>query len=190
MMIGSGITILFAVSVPSKHFLGRVLTLCFPIICPGSDNFTARANSIQNGTHPSPPINPVIPALEDIQSEVQDIVVGFETRIRGIKRKGERAFEPTHGGEPETDDVTGDGNGAREKHEEVRDSAPPVDIPHIVIGRNKEEVMEALNRVAEQHAHATSDVHSSASNPEQVVEQVVHEVEDQVSHPAPSHEEL
>ena len=50
------------------------------------------AASIQNGTHPSPPINPVATALNDLQSELEDIVVGFETRLRRIKRAGERAF--------------------------------------------------------------------------------------------------
>ena len=50
------------------------------------------ANMLTNGTHEEPYPNPVVDTLEDLQSEVRDITVGFETRMRRIKREGDRTF--------------------------------------------------------------------------------------------------
>ena len=58
----------------------------------GSENFTVHAQSIQDGTHPSPPINPVGPAIKELQDEVEDVIHGFNARLRTIKRSGARAF--------------------------------------------------------------------------------------------------
>ncbi|KAH9987154.1 hypothetical protein BJV74DRAFT_842836 [Russula compacta] len=58
-----------------------------------SNNFTDLAMSIQNGSHPSPPINPISDAMQELQTELQDVIAGFETRYRRIKRHGFKAFD-------------------------------------------------------------------------------------------------
>ncbi|OBZ74226.1 hypothetical protein A0H81_05953 [Grifola frondosa] len=94
-----------------------------------SDNFTALAQSIQDGTHPSP----------------------LSTRI---KRNGERAF----GGQEidaEADDSIADESLPIQDRDNVHSPAD-LPFPPVVIGKSKEEVMDALNRVADQEGQATS----------------------------------
>lgn len=138
-----------------------------------SNSFLHHLLSVQNGSHPSPPINPVLVALEDLQNEVQDVVVGFETRLRRIRRNGARAFggsvdEPE---EPEDETVSilpiED-----DTHQRMEDGESPA-IPPVVIGRNPEEILSALDRAAE--AHATSAPESTSQDPKEAVEGLAQE---------------
>jgi len=140
-----------------------------------SDKFLDQANSIQNGSHPSPPVNPILPALADLQSEIQDIVVGFETRLRRIKRSGERAFGAGGSeGEEDTDDqlepevsilpVPGDSEGV---HEGDR-----LNIPDIVVGRSKSEILQAMERAESQGGPEAVQPDSSRKDSEEVKSEV------------------
>lgn len=116
-----------------------------------SEKFAQEANSIQNSTHDNLIMdNPIIPIFEDLESEVQDVVIGFETRLRRIKRDGERAFnsvqkdegkgtatDPEHDVEPEVSILPIPEEGAGER----------AYVPPVAIGRSKEEVLEALGKV-------------------------------------------
>ncbi|KAI0917831.1 hypothetical protein AcV5_002674 [Taiwanofungus camphoratus] len=144
-----------------------------------SDNFTRLAHSIQDGSHPSPLINPVLAQIDDLQVEVQDIVVGFETRLRRIKRNGERAFG---GG---NQDVDAEQEESAEESvsilpindEDMSQSPSDTYVPPVVVGRSKEEVMDALNRVAEPDGLATSSPHEieEPQDPDSVVRDLVEE---------------
>ncbi|KAG2144566.1 hypothetical protein DEU56DRAFT_790297 [Suillus clintonianus] len=113
-----------------------------------SEKFVQEANSIQNGTHENLSVdNPIIPIIEDLESEVQDVVIGFETRLRRIKRDGERAFnsiqkdeEKETATDPEQPEVSilpiPEGGASGHAY-----------VPPVVIGRSKEEVLEALGKV-------------------------------------------
>lgn len=116
------------------------------------------------------------PALADLQSEVQDIVVGFETRLRRIKRTGDRAFGQV---DAEIDDNSSDEVVSILPVEDAEHDEGLADIPSIVIGRNKEEVMAALDRAAEYEGHATSSPQDHAKEPEEVVHDLVQEAEAQ-----------
>ncbi|KAI0272732.1 hypothetical protein BC834DRAFT_966707 [Gloeopeniophorella convolvens] len=123
-----------------------------------SSNFTDLANSIQNGTHPSPPIDPVSTAISELEAEVQDVIAGFETRFRRIKRNGFKAFGAP--GDP------ADNEGEQDAEAPEVSILPIADEPHPaapaseqelpVIGRGKREVEEAFARaealVGEEHA--------------------------------------
>ncbi|EGO20584.1 hypothetical protein SERLADRAFT_417786 [Serpula lacrymans var. lacrymans S7.9] len=132
-----------------------------------SDRFKQEALSIQNGRDLSAPADPVIPILEDLESEVHDVVIGFETRLRRIKRDGERAFS-NYQKEEEKAPVS----------EPEAPWAPILPIPAAaeeyippVIGRNKEEVLEALGKVEtpeDTELRITSD--DLEMEPEEVVE--------------------
>ena len=149
--------------------------------------------TIQNGSHPSPPINPVLAALQDLQNEVQDIVVGFETRLRRIRRNGERSF----GGVPDTQEQPEDEtisilpieDDTPKRTDEGESPAPPP----VVIGRGAQEIVSALDRAAEQEAQAALVAEGKSRAPEKVVESLAHEVtaEETVSStPHPRHNEL
>ncbi|TFK90129.1 hypothetical protein K466DRAFT_597174 [Polyporus arcularius HHB13444] len=156
-----------------------------------SENFTVHAASIQDGTHPSPPINPVGPAIKELQDEVEDVIHGFNARLRTIKRSGARVF-----GTPEEEAEDEDGSVSILPIEEPEQTESPADVgvpEGIVIGRGKEEVEAALNRVAELDAQKTS----SPDEPEKVkdADAVAQSLKEAVAAEAtsassPSHEEL
>lgn len=150
-----------------------------------SDNYAEEAASIQNGTHPHVVVaNPLAPITEDLQSEVLDIVIGFETRLRRLKREGERAFN---------------GNGAVQKEEEKGPVAEPevsilpipgtdtreraqTFIPPVIIGRSQQEVFDALNK-----ANSLDQPAEASPDPEEVVSSLVREAEvEEEVHPASS----
>ncbi|KAG1738899.1 uncharacterized protein EDB91DRAFT_1137255 [Suillus paluster] len=114
-----------------------------------SEKFAHEVNSIQNGTHTTLSVdNPIIPIFEDLESEVQDVVVGFETRLRRIKRDGERAFNSAQKDE-EKGTVTDPEPGVEPEvsilpiTEEA--TSEQAYIPPVVIGRSKE-ALEALGK--------------------------------------------
>jgi hypothetical protein len=132
-------------------YLRRLLN---SLVMKGSNNFTELANSIQNGSHPSPPIDPVPSAMHDLQLELQDVIAGFETRFRRLRRNGSRAFNSLSGDamdEEETEQVS-------ESHQSPEfsilpipedDSSPATPISGSelpVVGRGKAEVEEAYTR--------------------------------------------
>lgn len=135
---------------------------------------------MQNGTHASLSVdNPIIPIFEDLESEVQDVVIGFETRLRRIKRDGERAFNTVQKDEEKGASVTDP-----EPDVEPEVSILPIPeesareqgyVPPVVIGRSKEEVMEALGKVEPlQEANSGSSADEDAG---EVVSSLVREAE-------------
>ncbi|THH10345.1 hypothetical protein EW145_g1375 [Phellinidium pouzarii] len=111
------------------------------------------ALALANGSHATPYPNPVMDAFEDLQSEVQDITVGFETRLRRMKREGDRAFsvdtstddsmresEPEFSILPISDDDTAQGRAEEKILQEVSDA---------ILGRSEDEVVAALGRADE-----------------------------------------
>ena len=119
--------------------------------------------SIQNGSHPSPPINPVAAALSELQAEVNDITLGFETRLRRIQRQGDRLFASDKAQEVDKLDLDAEGDSVKETGEssepvmsilpvpdeegEVNDNEEVLqDVSNAILGRGKDEVVEALGR--------------------------------------------
>lgn len=120
-----------------------------------SDNFTDFAYSIQNGSHPSPPIDPVPDVIQEFHLEVEEIIIGFETRLGHIQRNGLSALGSSLGDVGSDEDV--------EKYAGLTQSPDEVSILPIpgddsisafpisesdfpIVGRGKVEVEEALGR--------------------------------------------
>lgn len=148
---------------------------CLPtcIALKESDNFTELANSIQNGSHLSPPIDPVPNALHDLQLELQDVIAGFETRFRRIKRIGSKAFDSLPG-DTMDEEETDQGSESDQSPEvsilpipenEFNPATPILGSEFPMVGRGKAEVEEALARaeadVDREHSrevgHSTDD---------------------------------
>lgn len=162
-----------------------------------SDNFTALANSIQNGSHPSPPINPVLTILADLQAEVQDLVLGFETRLRRVRRNGERAFSASEKQEQAPSDAHEDDQVSilPIDENEIEDSSADVPVPPVVIGKSKEEVLQALGRLADEDGQSPSapEPTSLPLEPEVLVQSLVADEpagEISSASSSPLHEEL
>ena len=115
------------------------------------NEFKEQAAMIQNGSHPSPPINPVVDALEELMSEVEDMTVGFESRLNRIRREGDRAFssdtdfDSKEGSPPEAEvsilPISGDGTEKGKSEEKVLQ-----EVADAILGRSEGEVVEALGR--------------------------------------------
>ena len=95
---------------------------------------------MQDGSHPSPPINPIVPVLEELQAEVEDVISGYNARLRKIKRDGARAF-----GAPDAD---ADDTVSILPVDDAEDADAELDAANVVVGRGKEEVEAALHRAA------------------------------------------
>lgn len=151
------------------------------------ESFAQQMMEWQNGSDPEAPANPIISALEDLQNEVQDVVVGFETRMRRIKRNGERAFsavvarDPHNSSPDETVSIL-----PIEEEQHVVDGESPA-VPPVVLGRTKEEVAAAFDRAAGHDTPIASAVPEGES-PEQVVLGLANDAE-ALRTPA-AHEEL
>lgn len=164
----------------------------------GSENFTAEASAMQDGSSVSPPANPLLKELKALQTEVEDVVLGFETRLRRIRRNNARAFgEAVKEDETDTDDDTvsilpiGDKGKAQ--------IPAGIDVPPVVIGRSKDEVQAAIERAVGVNGDATSSAQTTdtPADPQVEVQSLVEEVFTGQSIPsastvpaAISHEEL
>lgn len=146
------------------------------------------AASIQDGTHPSPPINPVATALDDLQSELEDIVVGFETRLRRIKRAGERAFTS------QDNELTLEFSDAEERVEvpelpvvsilPVTDAEEKLaivesseDVSPLLLGRKEDEVLQAFERaeaVVPKEAGESAETSTTTAQPDLQPTETVH----------------
>ena len=132
----------------------------------------------------------MLPALEDLQNEVQDVIVGFETRLRRIKRNGERAF----GAALDDNDAPSDETVSilpieDDAHRDASKGDSPA-VPPVVIGRSKDEILSALDRAADLEAQATSASEEKNVDPEQVVESMVKEAEAETASQVVFHNEL
>ncbi|OSX64147.1 hypothetical protein POSPLADRAFT_1054760 [Postia placenta MAD-698-R-SB12] len=143
-----------------------------------SDNFTNAAHAMQNGSDHAAPANPVLQEISDIQSEVQDVVIGFETRLRRVKRNGERVLGE-NSQQTEASMATDKTVSILpiEDKEKVQSPAD-INVPPVVIGRSKEEVVEALNRAADQDGQSISppDATRAPSDPDNVARSLAEEV--------------
>ncbi|KDQ50711.1 hypothetical protein JAAARDRAFT_41806 [Jaapia argillacea MUCL 33604] len=154
-----------------------------------SENFTHQAVMIQDGTDPSAPSNSILPVLEDLESELNDIVTGFATRLRGLKRSGDRAFGPN--GQQTAETVEHDSQ--KGTHAEPQVSILPVpnpasdadeelsegkDLPPIFVGRGAQEVVDAMGRIdVLKQTEPNPPTPEKESSAEQVVGSLVDEAE-------------
>jgi len=115
--------------------------------------------------------------MHDLQLELQDVITGFETRFRRIKRNGFRAFDSLSGntmdGE-ETEQVS-------EPHQspefsilpipedESNPATPILGSEFSVVGRGKAEVEEAFARaeavVDKKHSQGSTDDETNGAGP-------------------------
>jgi hypothetical protein len=163
----------------------------------GSNNFTELVASIQNGSHPSPPIDPIPDALYELQLELQDVIAGFETRLRRIKRNGLKSFgslpeDTMDDDETELDDETpmspevsilpiaGD---------EPDPAAPILASEFPVVGRDKIEVEDAFARADAVLDGEHSQIHTPSDGSSEAESSPVTPVVVPPS-TSPSHEEL
>ncbi|KAK7466307.1 hypothetical protein VKT23_005034 [Stygiomarasmius scandens] len=123
--------------------------------------FEEEVQLIQNGSHANPPVDPLIPALDKLQVELEDIVNGFEARIRILGTKIREALFGL-----EADVGTAGTSQPKEENEQVSilpiDPVPSVpsspgdtdtdkttefDASNVILGKSKEQVEEALKGV-------------------------------------------
>lgn len=146
-----------------------------------SDNHTRDLLSIADGTHTTPLANPILDAMKELKTEVEEIVTGFETRMRRLNRDGVRSFD---GKTPESASASD-----KEEAPQPEVSILPIpgdavepgvkDTPPVVIGRGSQEVLEALGRVeAQEQTEALPSVKNDArKEPEEIISELAQEAE-------------
>ena len=118
------------------------------------------------------------------------MISGFNARLRKIKRSGARAF-----GDPESADEEDDETASILPIEDPQQTETPAEtgVPPVVIGRGKEEVEAALNRVVEADAQRTSspDEREKVKDADAVAQSLSEAVaSEETSETAPLHQEL
>ncbi|KAJ4470144.1 hypothetical protein J3R30DRAFT_3711968 [Lentinula aciculospora] len=124
------------------------------------ERFDEQIRMIQNGTHPSPPIDPLVPALDKLQLELEDLKNGFDARVRTLNTQIHLMLSPPE--KEEQKDVS------FEEPEEEQVSILPIhpvptststiaeeqefDPVNIILGKSKEQVEEALS-IAQESVH-------------------------------------
>ncbi|KAF9448945.1 hypothetical protein P691DRAFT_775049 [Macrolepiota fuliginosa MF-IS2] len=115
------------------------------------ERFDQTARSLQNGTHTDAPEDQLIPVLNGLDSEVQDMIVGFALKMNSIVREGNRwlsGYESIYDPDPEAD---GD---ECEEAEEPEVSILPispapvlekVDPANVIIGKSAEQIEKVAN---------------------------------------------
>jgi len=94
---------------------------------------------LRNGTHEDTTDNPILRTLKELRVEVDDIITGFESRLRKIKRDGERAFDGTN-----HDEDSPESKPAEDPTVSILPIADGESIPQVIIGKSPEQVVEAL----------------------------------------------
>ncbi|EJD07672.1 uncharacterized protein FOMMEDRAFT_16301 [Fomitiporia mediterranea MF3/22] len=107
--------------------------------------------ALANGSHENAFPNVVLDAFEDLQAEVRDITLGFETRMRRIKREGERAFAEE---QPEAEQPEPEVSILPVPNDDQKENAVLQEVADAIVGRSEEEVEAALNRANEQQEKA------------------------------------
>ncbi|KAI0794103.1 hypothetical protein C8Q74DRAFT_1215512 [Fomes fomentarius] len=136
-----------------------------------SENFTVYAQSVQAGSHETSPTNPIVPTMQELQDEVEDVIRGFNARLRQVKRNGARSFGTS-------DAVVDEEDGAA--------SILPIEEPAQTDSPLDEEVQAALDRVA------TPDEAEKSQNADAVAQSLKDAVasEETSATSTPLHEEL
>jgi hypothetical protein len=195
-MTGNVIMPSLEVSAFMSFFIMRLCYLLNCLVLKGSDNFTEFANSIRNGSHPSPPVDPISSAIHDLQLELQDVIAGFETRFRRIKRNGFRTFDSLPGDtmEEEENEQVFESHQPPEvsilpiPEDESNTAAPILGGEFPVVGRGKAEVEEAFARaesvIDEEHPQDSTDDETNGVVPSLVTQTAV------AASASPLHEEL
>jgi hypothetical protein len=128
---------------------------------PESERFADEALSIQNGSHPTVPSNPVLAALDDLSSELEDLILGFQTRLRRIKRTAARTFSNTsQDGVAIDEDETApqpDISILPVPDHRDREGATAQGVPPILLGRDDLEIQQALERLPHEAAAKPSE---------------------------------
>ena len=120
-----------------------------PLCALESEWFAEQTLSIQNGTHPALASNPVLTALDDLSSELDDLILGFRTRLRRIKRTASRAFNSAgHDGVTMDDDDSGPPDiTILPVPDDERESVIEQGVPPVLLGRDDMEIQEAMRRL-------------------------------------------
>lgn len=97
---------------------------------------------VQNGTHPSPPIDPIPKALDQLQADMDEVLLGWATRVRSINRRALReVFVAVE--EPEVSILP----------IEPEQIAEELDASDVIIGKSAAQITEALKDIPVEHVH-------------------------------------
>lgn len=115
------------------------------------ERFEQTARSLQNGTHTDAPEDNLIPVLNDLDREVQNMIAGFAVQMNSLVREGDRWLDSAFEASPESE-LEDEDEECEEYEDDVEEpqvsilpispepSAEKVDPANVVIGKSAEQV--------------------------------------------------
>ncbi len=112
---------------------------------PAAERFQSVAETIQNGTHAHPPVDPLVPAVNVLHEELQEVILGARTQLSMLRSQGNDLYtrsEPEIPTTPARDDeptvsilpINGDSQ-----------DATMLDFSDAILGKSEEQIKQALN---------------------------------------------
>lgn len=121
-----------------------------------SERFDQTIRSLANGTHPDAPEDKLVPVLNNLDREVQDMVAGFAVRMTGLVRDGDRLLNDSNEPVPEQDSEEDEEECEEEEEEEdpqvsilpisPEPAVEQVDPANVVIGKSAEQIEKMANQ--------------------------------------------
>jgi hypothetical protein len=117
------------------------------------EKFDETMRTIQNGTHPQPPVDPVTSALDRLQEELVVAINAVETRIHAVGAKARNEVfvlgDTTVPSGPEVSILPIDTDSPASPEGQQGES----DASQVVLGKDKVQVEEALKDIPVEHVH-------------------------------------
>ncbi|TFK63255.1 hypothetical protein BDN72DRAFT_964029 [Pluteus cervinus] len=125
----------------------------YHFLMTSAHNFAHEIRGIQNGTHADPASDPLPPALDTLQQDMEDVINGFNAAVLQSKAEAQQLI----GEEPQPEEELSEPIDEEVNILPVDPQEEEVDeglkeAAKIVIGRGKEEVEEALKRASAANA--------------------------------------
>jgi len=124
------------------------------------ERFDEQIRMIQNGSHPSPPIDPLVPALDKLQRDLEDVASGFKMQVRTYGVQINDILAPPQNPVEET----GEESASAEEEQvsilpidpvqtsPVEEEQGAFDASKIILGKSPEQVEEAMS-IAQELLH-------------------------------------
>ncbi len=122
-----------------------------------AEQFDQTVRSLANGTHADSPEDKLVPVLNSLDHEVQDMIAGFAIKMNGLTREGDQLLnvsdEPFLEEDSEEDEDEGECEEEEEEDPQVsilpispEPAVEKVDPANVVIGKTAEQIDKMANQ--------------------------------------------
>jgi len=107
-----------------------------------AERFQSVAETIQNGTHAHPPVDPLVPAANILHEELQEVVLGARTQLSMLRSEGNDLYTRS---EPEIPTTPSRDDEPTVSILPINGDATMLDFSDAILGKSEEQIKQALN---------------------------------------------